>query len=114
MVALLTEKLGITGVYSSALHRSATVDKLFDEFVRAVRKLITLSVSTEAEKFSPSDFLLAGLDEKGLLELEYALAETGESTNNTDDNDHHERAVAYRGGLAAMPVPVPTISRKPN
>jgi non-ribosomal peptide synthase protein (TIGR01720 family) len=89
---IIDGKLGITWVYSNALHRSATVDKLFDEFVRTVRKLITLSVSTEAERFSPSDFPLADLNEKGLLELEYALAETGESTNNTDDNDSHERA----------------------
>jgi hypothetical protein len=56
-----------------------------------VRKLITLSVSPEAERFSLSDFPLAGFDEKGVSELEYALAETGESTNSTDDNDNHER-----------------------
>jgi amino acid adenylation domain-containing protein/non-ribosomal peptide synthase protein (TIGR01720 family) len=78
-------KLRITWVYSNALHRSATVDKLIEGFVDTLQKLITLSASTEAERFSPSDFPLAGLDEKGLLELEYALAETGESTNNTDD-----------------------------
>lgn len=59
-----------------------------------MRKLITLPISTEAGRFSPSDFPLAGLDEEGLLELEYALADTGESTNNTDADDNHERAVA--------------------
>jgi len=41
------------------------------------------------------------LNEKGLLELEYALAETGESTNNTDDNDRHERAAVAQLNLAA-------------
>jgi hypothetical protein len=51
-------------------------DKLADDFVESRLGLITLSSSTDAARFTPSDFPLVGLDEKGVSELEYALAET--------------------------------------
>lgn len=76
---ILGGKLQLNWAYSSALHHSETAEKLADDFVESLRSLITLSSSTEAARFAPSDFPLAGLDEKGVSELEYSLAETDDS-----------------------------------
>ena len=83
-------KLGVKWDYSSALHSSATADKLADDFMESVRELIALSAPTETETFGLSDFPLAGLDEKGLLELECALAEADESDGKSGDNSSQE------------------------
>jgi len=76
---ILGGKFQLNLAYSSALHHSETADKLGDDFVESLRSLITLSSSTDTAGFTPSDFPLAGLDEKGVSELEYALAETDDS-----------------------------------
>jgi phthiocerol/phenolphthiocerol synthesis type-I polyketide synthase E len=92
---LITDgKLWVKWDYSSALHSSATADQLAADFMESVRELIALSASTEAETFSPSDFPLAGLDEKGLLELEDALAEADESDKSGDDSSQERTAIA--------------------
>ncbi|MFZ1006516.1 MAG: condensation domain-containing protein, partial [Candidatus Sulfotelmatobacter sp.] len=85
-------KLEMNWIYSNALHKSATANKLADEFIESVRELIALSTSTETERFSPSDFPLAGLDEKGLLELEYALSAADHADDNTGDSSSQEPA----------------------
>jgi non-ribosomal peptide synthase protein (TIGR01720 family) len=52
--------------YSSASHRSETVEKVADDFIHALRNLIQHCISPEQGGYTPSDFPLCGLDQPTL------------------------------------------------
>jgi amino acid adenylation domain-containing protein/non-ribosomal peptide synthase protein (TIGR01720 family) len=52
--------------YSANLHRQATVERLAQEFIAALRNLITHCQSPDAGGYTPSDFNLAKLDKRKL------------------------------------------------
>jgi amino acid adenylation domain-containing protein/non-ribosomal peptide synthase protein (TIGR01720 family) len=79
---VLGGKLQLTWTYSRTIHTVATAEMLADRFMETLRSLIAPSASAESASLTPSDFPLAGLDEKGLLDLEYALAEADELEDN--------------------------------
>jgi non-ribosomal peptide synthase protein (TIGR01720 family) len=60
-------KLSLT--YSRNVHRSSTVERLAEEFVGALRTLITHCRTTEAGGYTPSDFTESGLSQQELDEL---------------------------------------------
>jgi len=52
--------------YSENLHRRATIERLVQDFAEALRAIIAHCQSPEAGGVTPSDFPLAGLDQKKL------------------------------------------------
>ncbi|MFH0344255.1 MAG: amino acid adenylation domain-containing protein, partial [Chromatiales bacterium] len=62
-------RLQLTWTYSENLHRRATIAKLSQGFKRALRALIAHCRSPEAGGYTPSDFPLAGLDQRTLDRL---------------------------------------------
>jgi non-ribosomal peptide synthase protein (TIGR01720 family) len=64
--------------YSENVHRRETVERLAEEFLEALRALITHSAHPDAEGYTPSDFPLAALSEEKLGKLRSLLAESDE------------------------------------
>jgi amino acid adenylation domain-containing protein/non-ribosomal peptide synthase protein (TIGR01720 family) len=65
--ALVGERcLSLSWAYSSALHDEATIAALAESFLAALRGLIRHCRSPGAGSFTPSDFPLAGLDQRQL------------------------------------------------
>lgn len=62
-------KLTLAWTYSERIHRRATVEGLANDYIEALRALISHCQSPEAGGATPSDFPLAGLDEQKLGDL---------------------------------------------
>jgi amino acid adenylation domain-containing protein/non-ribosomal peptide synthase protein (TIGR01720 family) len=60
------DQLQLDWVYSVARHRQATIARLAQDFLDALRLLIAHCQSPEAGGYTPSDFPLAGLDQQKL------------------------------------------------
>ncbi|OUL26113.1 non-ribosomal peptide synthetase [Nostoc sp. 106C] len=59
-------QLQVNWTYSEAIHQRATVEKLANSFIQALRSLITHCQSPEAVGFTPSDFPQAKLNQQDL------------------------------------------------
>jgi non-ribosomal peptide synthase protein (TIGR01720 family) len=59
-------RLGMEWVYSENLHRRETIERLAQDYVASLRAIIAHCRSPEAGGVTPSDFDLAGLDQKKL------------------------------------------------
>ncbi len=64
--------------YSENVHRRETVERLAEEFLEALRALISDSAHPDAEGYTPSDFPLAALNEETFGKLRSLLAESEE------------------------------------
>jgi non-ribosomal peptide synthase protein (TIGR01720 family) len=62
-------KLKLNVTYSRNVHRSATVERLAEDFVEALRALINHCRTTEVGGYTPSDFTESGLSQEELDEL---------------------------------------------
>ncbi|HEU4323770.1 MAG TPA: condensation domain-containing protein, partial [Roseiflexaceae bacterium] len=62
-------RLGVAFTFSTGLHRSATVQRLADSYLAALRELIAHCLAPDAGGFTPSDFPLARLDQAALDRL---------------------------------------------
>lgn len=62
-------RLRLTWTYSANVHRSATVERLADEFITALKAIIAHCGSAEAGGYTPSDFPLARLAQTELDRL---------------------------------------------
>ena len=71
-------RLQLDWTYSENLHRWATIERLAQSFLEALRALITHCRFPEAEGYTPSDFPEADLSQKELDELIAELGEPGE------------------------------------
>jgi non-ribosomal peptide synthase protein (TIGR01720 family) len=65
-------QLKLEWAYSENVHRTSTVLRLAEEFIEALRKLITHCRTTDAGGYTPSDFTEAGLSQ---VELDALIAE---------------------------------------
>ncbi len=63
------ERLGFEWTFSENLHRRATVERLAQHYIRALRALIDHCLSSEAGGVTPTDFPLAKLNQKKLDKL---------------------------------------------
>ena len=76
VVARVVEgRLQVDWQYSSAVHRRETVQWLAESFITALERIIEHCLSPEAGGFTPSDFPLAGVDERELSKLSELLAQ---------------------------------------
>jgi amino acid adenylation domain-containing protein/non-ribosomal peptide synthase protein (TIGR01720 family) len=67
VVAIVTGgQMQVNWTYSLAIHQQATVEKLANSFIKALRSLITHCQSPEASGFTPSDFPQAKLEQQDL------------------------------------------------
>ncbi|MFQ5584010.1 MAG: condensation domain-containing protein, partial [Calditrichia bacterium] len=66
---VLKGQLIIEWVYSINYHRQATIEKLAYRFIEYLQQLIQLADSMQEKQYLPSDFPLAGLDQKKLEKL---------------------------------------------
>jgi non-ribosomal peptide synthase protein (TIGR01720 family) len=62
-------QLQLAWTYSAAVHRSATIERLADDMLAALRALIAHCQSPDAGGFTPSDFPLLGLSQDALDEI---------------------------------------------
>lgn len=70
VVAIVTGgKLQVNWIYSEAIHQQATVEKLANNFIQALRSLIIHCQSPETAGFTPSDFPQAKLNQQDLDKL---------------------------------------------
>jgi non-ribosomal peptide synthase protein (TIGR01720 family) len=70
--SVLTGKLHLFWTFSENLHERATIERLADEYLDALRVLIAHCTSPDAGGYTPSDFPEAGLSQQ---ELDALLAE---------------------------------------
>ena len=62
-------------LYSENLHQRATIERFADGFAEALRSIIDHCLSPEAGGHTPSDFLVADMDQR---ELDQLIAELSE------------------------------------
>ena len=62
-------RLSLTWIYSENVHHRATVERLAEGFLEALRALIRHCLSPEAGAYTPADFPEAKLGQKGLDKL---------------------------------------------
>jgi amino acid adenylation domain-containing protein/non-ribosomal peptide synthase protein (TIGR01720 family) len=62
-------QLRLDWTYSTLIHKEATVSRLAEEFINALRELITHCQSPSAKGYTPSDFPKANLNQKDLDRL---------------------------------------------
>jgi non-ribosomal peptide synthase protein (TIGR01720 family) len=67
--SIVGSRLRVRWTYSANLHRRATVERLANEFLNALRSIIAHCESDEGGGFTPSDFPLARLEQKELDRL---------------------------------------------
>ncbi|MDZ8084255.1 MAG: SDR family oxidoreductase [Nostoc sp. DedQUE12b] len=65
----LNKELQISWKYSQAIHRRETIEKLVDNFIKVLRSLMIDCQSVEAERYTPSDFPRAKLNQQQLDNL---------------------------------------------
>jgi amino acid adenylation domain-containing protein/non-ribosomal peptide synthase protein (TIGR01720 family) len=70
-------QLELTWTYGTSVHDRATIQRLGDAYLDAVRALIAHCKDPEAGGFTPSDFEMAGLDQGGLDALMAQLGDLG-------------------------------------
>ncbi|MDZ8091997.1 MAG: beta-ketoacyl synthase N-terminal-like domain-containing protein [Nostoc sp. DedQUE05] len=63
---IVQEQLHLNWAYSSAVHRRETIETLAQSFIEATQSLIAHCESLEAEKYTPSDFPRANLNQQNL------------------------------------------------
>ncbi|MFN6479632.1 beta-ketoacyl synthase N-terminal-like domain-containing protein [Nostoc sp. DedQUE07] len=63
---IVQEQLHLNWTYSSAVHRRETIETLAQSFIEATQSLIAHCESLEAEKYTPSDFPRANLNQQNL------------------------------------------------
>ncbi len=84
-------QLHVELTYSANLHRRENIERLADGYVAALRGLIAHCLAPQAGRFTPSDFLLANLDERTFrilatqIERLDALEGPGMKSNNVED-----------------------------
>jgi non-ribosomal peptide synthase protein (TIGR01720 family) len=71
---ILDGQLQVEWIYSEAIYKRKRIEDLADEFMTALRNLVTHCLSDEAGGFTPSDFPDAGLSQEDLDDL---MAELG-------------------------------------
>jgi non-ribosomal peptide synthase protein (TIGR01720 family) len=77
ITASVTEgQLRLDWHYSKNIHQPNTIEKLSDNFVKALLSLIAHCQSTEAGDYTPSDFAAANINQENLTKL---LAQVGQS-----------------------------------
>ena len=70
-------RLRFAWTYARGVHARGTIERLADGFLGVLRDLIDASQSGQAAAATPSDFALAGLDEKDLANIAAALEKQG-------------------------------------
>ena len=70
--------LQVSWTYSQNMHQKATIERLANGFIDALREIIEHCLSPDAGGYSWVDFDLAGIDNEGLLEIAGQLAEVDE------------------------------------
>jgi non-ribosomal peptide synthase protein (TIGR01720 family) len=70
--AVVRGKLSVRFTYNEQLHTAATIQKVSNGYIEALRELITHCQSPAAGGFTPSDFPLINLNQ---TELDLALSE---------------------------------------
>jgi len=68
-------QLRMAWLYSENLHERATIERFADGFVEALRSIIDHCLSPEAGGHTPSDFLVADMDQRELDQLMTELSE---------------------------------------
>ncbi|NJN10930.1 MAG: hypothetical protein HC815_24250 [Richelia sp. RM1_1_1] len=63
---VVQEHLQLQWVYSNAIHRRETIEKLANSFIEVLSSLIAHCQSIEAQRYTPSDFLRAKLNQQQL------------------------------------------------
>ncbi|MDZ8262381.1 type I polyketide synthase [Nostoc sp. ChiQUE01b] len=77
LIGTVTEgQLQLDWYYSKNLHQRQTIEKLSDNFVKALLSLITHCQSLETVEYTPSDFSVANINQENLSKL---LAQVGQS-----------------------------------
>ncbi|HEY9653442.1 MAG TPA: condensation domain-containing protein, partial [Coleofasciculaceae cyanobacterium] len=66
---VLGGQLQLEWTYSKQIHQRSTIERLAQEFVEALRSLITHCQSSEAGGYTPSDFQKAKVNQKDLDRL---------------------------------------------
>ena len=117
IIAWISEgQLRLEWHYSNALHERKTAERLAHDLLEGLRTLIAVSQSSETTQFTPSDFPLADLDQQALQKLAHALAETDQSTSETDESGESDatgEAVAASTAVNSEPAAaVPEIRRE--
>ncbi len=69
-------KLQLDWTYSRAMHNRATVERLVENFIQALRLLIAHCQSPQAGGYTPSDFPLAKVDQKQLDKIAARFTKT--------------------------------------
>ncbi|MDZ8261477.1 SDR family oxidoreductase [Nostoc sp. ChiQUE01b] len=81
---VVQEQLQLHWTYSKAIHRRETIEKLADDFIKALRSLIIHCQSLETAIYTPSDFPKANLSKQ---KLDQFLAKiTQKSQENTNES----------------------------
>jgi non-ribosomal peptide synthase protein (TIGR01720 family) len=78
-------QLRMSWIYSKNIHRRATVERLAEEFVRALRTLIEGCRSGRSELYTPSDFPEAGVSQQALDQL---VSRMGDFDDNQVEDMH--------------------------
>ncbi|MGA9379611.1 MAG: condensation domain-containing protein, partial [Phormidium sp.] len=101
--AIITEsKLQISWTYSSNLHQSETIEKIAQEFIETLRKIITHCLVAENGGYTPSDFPLVKLTQgelDGVLARVGDQAELGTATNWRNIEDIYPLSPMQQGML---------------
>jgi non-ribosomal peptide synthase protein (TIGR01720 family) len=63
---VVNSQLQLNLTYSEQIHRRSTIERLAQEFVKALQALITYCQSSEVKSYTPSDFPEANLNQKDL------------------------------------------------
>lgn len=71
-VAVMQGQLQVRCTYNERLHATETIERVLDQYMRALRELVAHCQTAEAGGFTPSDFPLAELNQD---ELDLALSE---------------------------------------
>ena len=66
---ILRGQLTMEWSYSNEVHRRETVERLANEYIEKLRNIIKHCQSPDTEGFTPSDFPMAGVDQKDLDKL---------------------------------------------
>jgi non-ribosomal peptide synthase protein (TIGR01720 family) len=74
---VVRERLHFLWMYSSALHRAETIEKVAGDFMAALRELISYAQTATGKAFTPSDFPTARLDQGALDDFISMIGDAG-------------------------------------
>jgi non-ribosomal peptide synthase protein (TIGR01720 family) len=78
------QRLEVTWTFGRGVHRPSTVQSLADQYLAALRSLIAHArTAARQEQFTPSDFPLAGVDQKQLDRLVGRLRQQQQTSPGT-------------------------------